>query len=166
MSTARDFLCEAIGFARENVRKGGRPFGAVIVKDGTVIATGVNEIHATQDPTAHAELQAIRAASRALGSPRLDGCVIYASGQPCPMCLSAMHLTGIREVTYAYSNDDGEPYGLSTAAIYTELAKPLAQQALKATHLPVRPEGEGDLYEMWRDAALATPEGSGSGSSA
>ncbi|MFX8751226.1 nucleoside deaminase, partial [Acinetobacter baumannii] len=77
-----------------------------LVKDGKVIATGVNEIGATGDPTTHAELQAIRAASRALGSPRLDGCVIYASGHPCPMCLAAMHLTGITEVTYAYSNED------------------------------------------------------------
>jgi guanine deaminase len=165
MSTARDFLCEAIHLARDNVRKGGRPFGAVLVKDGAIIATGVNEIHTTQDPTTHAELQAIRTASRALGSPRLDGCVIYASGHPCPMCLSAMYLTGIREVTYAYSNEDGEPYGLSTGAVYAELAKPLAQQSLRVTYLPVRPE-EGDLYETWRDAASAPLDGSGSGRSA
>jgi guanine deaminase len=166
MTTAERFLCEAIDLARDNVRKGGRPFGAVLVKDGTIIAKGVNEIHTTQDPTTHAELQAIRAASRVLGSPRLDGCVIYASGHPCPMCLSAMHLTGVREVTYAYSNDDGEPYGLSTVAIYAELAKPLAQQSLKATYLPLRPRPGGDLYQMWRDAAQAKPGGSGSGSSA
>jgi len=157
MSPAERFLCEAINLARDNVRKGGRPFGAVLVKDGTIIATGVNEIHTTQDPTTYAELQAIRAASLALGSPRLDGCVIYASDHHCPMCLSAMHLMGVREVTYAYSNEDGEPYGLSTAAIYAELAKPLAQQSLKATHLPLR---------TWRDAAQAKPARSGSGSSA
>lgn len=154
MSTARRFLCEAIDLARENVRKGGRPFGAVLVKDGAVIATGVNEIMATHDPTAHAELQAIRAASRKLGSARLDGCAVYASGQPCPMCLAAMHLTGISEVKYAYSNEDGEPYGLSTANVYAELAKPLAQQSLRITHLPVD-AGEGDgLYEMWSCARL------------
>ena len=151
MSTAQRFLCEAIDLARENLRKGGRPFGAVLVKDGAVIATGVNEIHTTQDPTAHAELQAIRAASRVLGNPRLDGYVIYASGQPCPMCLSAMYLTGIREVTYAYSNEDGEPYGLSSAAIYAELAKPLDQQSLKATYSPVRPDQGRDPYELWQE---------------
>jgi guanine deaminase len=153
MSAAERFLREAIDLARENVRRrGGRPFGAVIVKDGAVVATGVNEIAATQDPTAHAELQAIRAASQALGSPRLDGCEVFASGHPCPMCLAAMYLTGIREVTYAYSNEDGEPYGLSTASIYEEMAKPLAAQTIKTAYLPVRPEGE-DLYDLWRASA-------------
>lgn len=152
MSTER-FLCEAIDLARDNVRRGGRPFGAVIVKDGVVIATGVNEIITTGDPTTHAELQAIRAASRALGSPRLDGCAIYASGHPCPMCLAAMHLTGVTEVIYAYSNEDGEPFGLSTAAVYAEMARPVAAQSLNVAYLPVRQEGQEDLYKMWKAAA-------------
>lgn len=152
MSTER-FLCEAIDLARDNVRRGGRPFGAVLVKDGVVIATGVNEITTTGDPTTYAELQAIRAASRALGSPRLDGCAIYASGHPCPMCLAAMHLTGVTEVTYAYSNADGEPYGLSTAAVYAEMARPVAAQSLNVAYLPVRQEGQEDLYKMWKAAA-------------
>ena len=135
--SAEGFLCEAIALARDNVRAGGRPFGAVLVKEGRVIATGVNEVFATGDPTTHSEL------------PRLDGCVIYASGHPCPMCLAAMHLTGIAEVAYAYSLADGEPYGLSTAAIYAEMARPLAAQSLKAVHMPVRIAGE-DPYEMWK----------------
>jgi tRNA(Arg) A34 adenosine deaminase TadA len=147
--SAEGFLCEAIALARDNVRAGGRPFGAVLVKEGRVIATGVNEVFATGDPTTHSELQAIRAATRLLGVPRLDGCVIYASGHPCPMCLAAMHLTGIAEVAYAYSLADGEPYGLSTAAIYAEMARPLAAQSLKAVHMPVRIAGE-DPYEMWK----------------
>ncbi|KRB44580.1 nucleoside deaminase [Phenylobacterium sp. Root700] len=144
------FLQQAIDLALANVRDaGGRPFGAVLVKDGVVIATGVNEIGATGDPTAHAELSAIRRAAQVLGTPRLDGCVVYASGQPCPMCLSAMYLTGIGAVRFAYSNADGEPFGLSTAPVYAELAKPLESQAMDVRR---RPPGAGQAspYEAWR----------------
>lgn len=145
-----NFLQQAIDLALANVRDaGGRPFGAVIVKDGAVIATGVNEIGATGDPTAHAELSAIRRAAQVLGTPRLDGCVVYASGQPCPMCLSAMYLTGIGAVRFAYSNADGEPFGLSTASVYAELAKPLEGQAMDVRHEPPAP-GQASPYEAWR----------------
>jgi tRNA(Arg) A34 adenosine deaminase TadA len=121
MSETERFLRQAIEFAFDNVRRGGRPFGAVVVRDGAVIATGVNETALIHDPTAHAELLAIRAASRALESPRLDGCVVYASGHPCPMRLAAMHLAGVKEAAFAYGREDGEPFGLSTAALYREL---------------------------------------------
>ena len=97
MSEAQRFLCEAIALAEANMETGGRPFGAVIVKDGAVLATGVNEILSTNDPTAHAELMALRAASQALGSPNLAGCAVYASGHPCPMCMAAMRLAGVGE---------------------------------------------------------------------
>jgi len=151
MSSSQNFLCEAIEMARENISRGGRPFGAVLVRDGKVLARGVNEIHSTNDPTSHAEMNAIRAAAQALGSPRLDGCAIYASGHPCPMCLAAMRLAGVGEVAYAYSNAEAEPYGLSTAAVYADLARPFAEQSMKIAHLPVRPDG--DLYEQWRAAS-------------
>lgn len=144
------FLQQAIDLALANVRDaGGRPFGAVLVKDGVVIATGVNEIDATGDPTAHAELSAIRRAAQVLGTPRLDGCVVYASGQPCPMCLSAMYLTGIGAVRFAYSNADGEPFGLSTAPVYAELAKPLESQAMDVRRQPPG-AGQASPYEAWR----------------
>ena len=146
------FLSKAIELARANITQGGRPFGAVVVKNGEIIATGVNEILSTNDPTAHAELTAIRAASRKLGSPDLSGCSVYASGHPCPMCMAAMRMAGIGNVAYAYSNEDGIPYGLSTAAIYTELAKPFAEQSMKIRHLPVRLEGHPDLYAEWQAA--------------
>ena len=149
MSTAQQHLREAIRLARANMEAGGRPFGAVIVRDGEVLMTGVNEIHKTNDPTSHAELNAIRAASQKLGTPSLAGCAVYASGHPCPMCMAAMRLAGVTEVAYAYSNDDGEPFGLSTAAIYADLARPFAQQSMKIEYLPVRPEGEADRYEEW-----------------
>ncbi|QEL23541.1 nucleoside deaminase [Bosea sp. F3-2] len=150
MSQTQRFLCEAIELAKANMEKGGRPFGAVVVRGGEVVATGVNEIIATNDPTAHAELTALRAASRKLGSPNLSGCAVYASGHPCPMCMAAMRLSGVSEVYYAYSNDDGAPYGLSTAAIYADLAKPIAEQSMKISHVPVRLEDEPDLYAEWK----------------
>lgn len=150
MENENRFLCEAIELAHANVEKGGRPFGAVVVKDGEVIATGVNEILSTNDPTAHAELTAIRAASQKLGSPDLQGCAVYASGHPCPMCMAAMRLAGVGEVAYAYSNDDGTPFGLSTAAIYADLAKPFAEQSMKIRYVPVRLETGLDLYADWK----------------
>lgn len=149
MENARRFLCQAIELAQANAVKGGRPFGAVIVRNGEVISTGVNEIYSTNDPTAHAELTALRAAGRKLGSPNLDGCAVYASGHPCPMCMAAMRLAGVSEVYYSYSNEDGAPYGLSTAAIYAELARPFSEQSMKISHVPVRPESGRDLYSEW-----------------
>lgn len=150
MPSKKQFLCEAIALAQDNVEKGGRPFGAVVVKDGEVIATGVNEILSTNDPTAHAELIAIRKASQKLGSANLEGCAVYASGHPCPMCMAAMRLAGISEVAYAYSNDDGAPFGLSTAEIYADLAKPFPEQTMKIHYIPVRREEHTDLYADWK----------------
>ena len=100
-----------------------------------MLATGVNEILTSHDPTAHAELMAVRA-SRKLGSPDLSGCAVC-QRHPCPMCMAAMRLAGIREVAYAYSNDDGAPYGLSTAAVYADLAKPFEEQSMRIRHVPV-----------------------------
>ena len=144
------FLLAAIELAHANISHGGRPFGAVVVRNGAVIARGVNEIRRTNDPTAHAELMAIRAASQVLGSPDLSGCEVYASGHPCPMCMAAMRMAGIKAVTYAYSNEDGEPYGLSTAAIYAELAKPFAEQSMMIRHVPLRLEAHPEIYTEWQ----------------
>lgn len=148
----RAFLAAAIDLARENIAHGGRPFGAVVVKDGMIVATGVNEIVATHDPTAHAEMAAIRAVSRKLGSADLSGCRVYASGHPCPMCLAAMRLAGVSAVTFAYSNQDGEPFGLSTAAVYAELARPLAEQSMEIRHVPVEDATLRALYAEWQRA--------------
>lgn len=150
MSDAQHYLREAIRLAQANMEQGGRPFGAVIVRDGQVLATGVNQILTTNDPTSHAELNAIRAASQQLGTPSLAGCAVYASGHPCPMCMAAMRLAGVAEVAYAYSNDDGEPFGLSTAAIYADLARPLEQQSMKIAYMPVRLDDAEDLYAQWQ----------------
>jgi tRNA(Arg) A34 adenosine deaminase TadA len=150
LSKPEDYLALAVQLALDNVliRKG-RPFGALLVKDGQIVASAVNNVLASHDPTAHAELEAIRLAARAQQNPRLDGHVMYASGHPCPMCLAAMYLVGIPQVYYAYSNEDGEPVGLSTSSLYAELTKPLSMQAMQLEHRPVRPAGM-DLYEAWK----------------
>ncbi|WP_409297529.1 nucleoside deaminase [Pseudomonas sp. KCJK8993] len=152
MHNDQHFLERAVALARRNVEQGGRPFGALLVRDGQVLAEAVNEIHLSQDPTAHAELLAIRSASQQLG-PRLDGCVIYASGQPCPMCLAAMHLCGISRAVFAASNQQAAPFGLSTAAIYEQLGLPLAAQRLPVQHLPQA--AMQAIYQDWQDRHAA-----------
>ena len=148
MSSDSTYLDQAIKLAFDNVEQGGRPFGAVVVKGGKVIATGVNRMQADCDPTAHAELLALRAAGKTLQSPRLDGCEVYASGQPCPMCFAAMRMAGVKKIRFAYSNEQAEPFGLSTAKIAVELAKPLgAQTGISFEHSP--PENDPELYQVW-----------------
>ncbi|KJJ95308.1 CMP deaminase [Burkholderiaceae bacterium 26] len=142
------FMREAVELARGNVNAGGLPFGAVLVRDGKIAARAVNEVHTTNDPTAHAEMQAIRQASHTLATPDLRGAVMYASGHPCPMCFAAMHRCGIRAVYFAYSNEDGEPFGMSTAALYAEMRRAPADGELQLH--PSRPTGEQGLYEAWQ----------------
>lgn len=150
MSHTETYLVDSIRLAMTNVRERRTwPFGAVLVKDGKVLARSVNEVEAMCDPSAHAEMQAVRAASKALGSTDLSGSVVYASGYPCSMCLSAMYLAGVSEVYYAYSNEDGEPYDLSAARGYVEIARPLDQREMKLVHHRARDEGP-DLYEAWQ----------------
>ncbi|OCO98366.1 MULTISPECIES: nucleoside deaminase [unclassified Ensifer] len=150
MNKEQTYLAEAVALARSNIENGGRPFGAVVVKDGEIVGRGVNEMLATGDPTSHAELNALRAAARTLRSPRLQGAAVYASGQPCPMCLAAMRMAGITEIAYAHSNADAEPFGLSTAAVYAELAKPLDAQAMRFRHVPAEETDPTSLYATWQ----------------
>ena len=112
--TDHAFIELAIQLAKENIEQGGRPFGAVIVKHGIVVSTGVNQILISGDPTSHAELNALRQAAQNLNTMSLKDCVVYASGQPCPMCLAALRMVGVEKIVYAYSNADAEVYGLST----------------------------------------------------
>lgn len=147
------FIQKAVDLALENAKSGGRPFGAVIVKDGKVIATGVNQIKLTNDPTAHAELSALREAGKALASPNLENCVVYASGQPCPMCLAAMRMAGVNRVFYAFSNQDAEPFGLSTERIAQILRTPPESQQ-EFTFAQVKPNHNHDLYEVWRNKQI------------
>ncbi|CFO81124.1 Guanine deaminase [Bordetella pertussis] len=99
---------------------------------------------------------ALREAGRALRSARLDGCVVYASGQPCPMCLAAMRMSGVARAVYAYSNEQAEPYGLSTAALAVELALPPQRQpGFAFEHRPGAAAPDADLYREWQDGPQA-----------
>lgn len=147
------YLLESIRLAMGNVRdRKTWPFGAVIARGGQVVARAVNQVDALCDPSAHAEMQAVRAAAKALNSTDLSGCTVYASGYPCPMCLTAMYLAGVEKVYYAYSNEDGAPYDLSAERGYLEIARAPENRQMPLVSLPVRAEGE-DLYEAWKKVA-------------
>lgn len=149
MSDTERYLRFAIELARDNIKEGGRPFGAVVVSKGEAIASAVNEIHLSHDITDHAELLAIRKAAHVHGSKVLQGSTVYASGHPCPMCMAAMRLVGVTTVVYAYSNEDGERFNLSTAEIYADLQRPFAEQSMDISHVPIENQAEQGLYEQW-----------------
>lgn len=115
------FMREAIALAVENVRNGGGPFGAVIVKDGEVVSTGVNRVTANNDPTAHAEVSAIRAACSKLGTFDLSGTVLYTSCEPCPMCLGAIYWAHIDKIYYGANQFDAAKVNFDDSFIYKEL---------------------------------------------
>lgn len=145
------FLQRAIDLARENVQAGGRPFAALVVHNGEVVASGTNQMLALNDPTAHAELLALRQAGMTLGRTRLEDCTLYASGQPCPMCLAAIRMAGITQVYYAYSNQDAEPFGLSTEAMAETLrVAPQQQPGLTFRQLKPLSEQQPALYRLWQ----------------
>lgn len=131
-----EFLRRAIHLATQNVVSGkGGPFGAVVVLQGAIVAEGVNTVTASLDPTAHAEVNAIRAAARALGSFTLAGCELYSSCQPCPMCLAAAHWARIDAIYYGASAADAARAGFDDAFLYEEFRKPQVERSLASTQL-------------------------------
>jgi tRNA(Arg) A34 adenosine deaminase TadA len=142
-----EFMRRAIRLSLANVKKGGGPFGAVIVKKGKVISSGVNNVTEYNDPTAHAEVQAIRKASKKLKTFDLSDCEIYSSCEPCPMCLSAIYWARISRIYYGNTKKDAAKAGFRDDFIYRELGKPLSKRKLKITqHL--RDEALMS-FEMW-----------------
>lgn len=129
------FMEMAARIAEENVDRGGGPFGAVIVKDGEVVATGANSVTLTNDPTAHAEVNAIRRACHDLQTFSLKGCVIYSSCEPCPMCLSALYWAGVSRIFFGNTKEDADRINFSDGFIYRELEKPRALRALPCIHI-------------------------------
>ena len=123
------FMAEAIRLSRKMMRAGrGGPFGAVIVKNGKIIARGWNQVTSANDPTAHAEMMAIRSACKKLKSFQLDGCAIYTSCEPCPMCLSAIYWARPKKIFYANTKKDAAKIGFDDDFIYQELKRAPAQR--------------------------------------
>lgn len=125
------FMEQAITLAREGVARGdGGPFGAIVVKDGEVIGRGWNRVVSDNDPTAHAEVMAIRDAARQINSFKLTGCQVYTSCEPCPMCLSAAYWARVDRITYAASAADAAEFGFDDRFIYEELNLPAAERQI------------------------------------
>lgn len=142
------FLRLALAEAERGLAAGqGGPFGALVVKGDAVLAVACNQVLATGDPTAHAEIQAIRAACRALGSFQLDGCDVYASCEPCPMCFGALHWARPRAVYYAATRADAAAAGFDDEAIYAELARAPEARALPFTRVALA--GAERPFALW-----------------
>ena len=145
----REFMLEAIRLANESVATGGGPFGAVIVKDGEIVAASSNSVTIDNDPTAHAEVNAIRQACRKLGSFDLSGCVIYTSCEPCPMCLGAIYWAGIDRIYYGNPRADAAAINFDDNFIYEELSKELPERAIPI--LPLLGEEALETFRLWAE---------------
>ncbi len=131
-----EFLRRAIALATENVKSGrGGPFAALIARDGKIVAEGVNIVTSTNDPTAHGEVTAIRAACKTLGTFSLAGCELYTSCEPCPMCLAAAHWARLDAVYFGAAAADAAKAGFDDAYLYEEFRKDAAERSLPATQL-------------------------------
>ena len=146
-----EFMEEAIMLSIENVENAtGGPFAAVIVKDGKIIAKGVNQVTTTNDPTAHAEMVAIREACKVLDSFQLDGCEIYTTCEPCPMCLGAIYWARPDKLYYANTKEDAAEINFDDKFIYEEIAKPMHERKLFTRQL-LREEAL-QAFKSWRES--------------
>jgi len=144
-----EFMKQAIELAIENVTLGrGGPFGALVVRDGEVLARGANQVTSTNDPTAHAEVTAIREACRVLKDFALPGCVIYTSCEPCPMCLAAIYWARMDGIFYSGTAQDAAAAGFDDAFLYQELRKQVGERSIPATRL--LEERGRESFEAWR----------------
>ena len=142
------YLQQAIALAREGVERAlGGPFGCVIVRDGEVVGKGCNGVTSTNDPTAHAEIVAIRDACRRLGDYQLSDCDVYASCEPCPMCLGALYWARPRRVVYAATRHEAAEAGFDDAFIYQEIGLVGEERRIPFVHQPV--EAARDLFGLW-----------------
>ena len=146
---AEEFMSRAIALSEESVRNGGGPFGAVIVKDGVIIAEGSNCVTIDNDPTAHAEVSTIRKACQALGTYDLSGCEIYTSCEPCPMCLGAIYWAHLDKIYYGNNKDDAARIGFNDAFIYEELNLKTEDRRLPSQVMLA--EEAAKAFRMWEE---------------
>lgn len=143
------FMKQAVELANNNVQQGGQPFGAVLVKDGVVVAEGVNELHIKYDVSGHAELLVIRRVQEDYQTNNLSAFTMYASGEPCPMCLTAMYFAGIKNVYYCASIEDAVEAGLGKSKdIYDDLTKGKQERSLKMVQIPLE-EGQDNPMKLF-----------------
>lgn len=144
-----DFIKMTVELARNNVVQGGQPFGAVLVHDGHILADGVNETYKDHDPTAHAEIQAIRNASKQHAKTLFPGTTMYASGKPCAMCMAAMIQAGVSRLVYCAGDDVGEEYGWSTEYLYLRMQNEFGKQGVETVHIHL--DDKKEIFESWKD---------------
>jgi guanine deaminase len=145
-----DFLTRAIELSREGMRANeGGPFGAVVVRGGEIIAEGTNQVLATNDPTNHAEMVAIRRATGSLGRFDLSDCELYANCEPCPMCLGAIYWARLGKVWFANTRDDAADIDFDDSLIYRELGKPIGDRRIPFEHVP--DERALEVFGEWLD---------------
>ncbi|MEQ9104225.1 MAG: nucleoside deaminase [Rhodothermales bacterium] len=145
-----DYLEATLTMARENVDRGGGPFACLIVRDGVVVGEGTNVVTLRNDPTAHAEVVAIRDACARLTSFQLAGCVVYASCEPCPMCLGALYWARPDRVVYAADRAMAAEAGFDDGFIYDEIHLPDAERSLSIHHMPS--DGAQAPFNAWKAA--------------
>jgi tRNA(Arg) A34 adenosine deaminase TadA len=143
----RDFMKEAIRLSKESVQAGGGPFGALIVKDNEIISKSSNSVTKDNDPTAHAEVNAIRKAADSLQSFDLSGCVIYTSCEPCPMCLGAIYWARLDKLYYANTKTDAKDIGFDDSFIYDEIDLP--KEKRKLPHIQIMQNEALEAFKLW-----------------
>ncbi len=144
------FMEEAIRLSIENIRMGGGPFGAVIVKNNQIISTGVNAVTSNNDPTAHAEIQAIRQACQGLKTINLSGCSIFTFCEPCPMCLGAIYWAHLDAVYFGNTRKDAHKIGFANDSIYAEFNRPLAQRTIPMVQ--INAEEAKEAFLLWEES--------------
>ena len=144
------FMRHAIELSLKSVKRGGGPFGAVITKNGEIVSESCNQVTVLNDPTAHAEISAIREAARKLNTFGLSGCEIYVSCEPCPMCLGAIYWARIEKVFFANTRYDAEIIGFDDSFIYEEISRPLKERCIEFRQL-LREEAL-EAFKAWEEA--------------